>query len=406
MVEAIKNNPDEAFIPSGYMQPLNAPSFISAPLESDKLPRISQTEPFKKDRISRAEIDNSPLTVFRPSKPQLAPPVSSHGLPQLAILKTLDNLHEMGKKIHLNQILSLDEIQEKIEQLQAENMKHLKESSERAKESAFWKVLGQIASCIASAINLVFGISLIAGGSPILGGIVIAAALITIANMAFSECGIWSWVAKQLANENEERERILVVALPLIVAILAAILSIAAIGALNFNCTGNAEQLALELNQLGTTEELAISLEGINTGVAATEELAISLEGINTGMGAAGDLAVSLENLNNVNNALGAAAGNGQALDISSQVLLITKVALGLAEGVATIGKGVNESQGLYSKAELTKVQKELTFNERDLEAVATNMEKTMKDLRQSTDHASKIIKLSVYANKLVTQPV
>lgn len=174
---------------------------------------------------------------FKPSMPVLEPPsnfskAAPHKPPMgyndmiLAIISSLEDIHKVGGSIQLTQNKEFTTTQQKISELQEKELVELKEKAERAAQSGFWSFLQTIGSYILSAINVVLGLFLASQGSAIIGGVMIAAGLIEVANLAFSTCGIWSWLADYLAGENEELAQQLATILPGAVGLTAAALGV------------------------------------------------------------------------------------------------------------------------------------------------------------------------------------
>jgi methyl-accepting chemotaxis protein len=155
-------------------------------------------------------------------------PVSPRKSLEMTLINTLERLHTVSYKQIDLQVKILEELETELARLNTENMEKLKESSEKTKENSFWTFLKKIGSLILSAISFIFGVSLITtGAAAVLGAVMIVSSIMAIANLVMSEAGLWGWVAKQLAGENEELKKQLEFYLPLAFGILTAAVGLA-----------------------------------------------------------------------------------------------------------------------------------------------------------------------------------
>lgn len=156
------------------------------------------------------------LPVWTPERPQLTPPCDYR------LIRETERARKLGSSILDTLTMRLGQIKENIKEISAENIKKLKETAERASTSSFWSILKKIATCILSALSIVFGVALIgSGGGALIGGAMVASGILSIANFALSEIGAWDWVAKQLASDNEEWRQRLATILPAAFGIVA-----------------------------------------------------------------------------------------------------------------------------------------------------------------------------------------
>jgi hypothetical protein len=138
------------------------------------------------------------------------------------LLAATDESRNLGDMILDNLGTRLKNVKLRIREISTENIQKLKEAAQRAAESSFWSTLKKIATSLLSAISIVFGISLVAsGGGALIGGAMIASGILSLANFAMSETSAWDWIAKQLSYDNEERRKMLAMALPGAVGIIA-----------------------------------------------------------------------------------------------------------------------------------------------------------------------------------------
>ncbi|MBS0604340.1 MAG: hypothetical protein JSS60_04790 [Verrucomicrobia bacterium] len=178
---------------------------------------------------------------WRPERPLLTAPgdLPPPRLPlsDYRLLAATDETRSLGNQIMDSLSLRLTGVKEKIREVSAENIKKLKESAERASASNFWSILKKVATCLLSAVSIVFGIALVAsGGGALIGGAMIASGILSLANFAMSELGTWDWVADQIAHNNEDLKSKLKMILPAAVGIVAG--GIGLVGSVNGIVTG------------------------------------------------------------------------------------------------------------------------------------------------------------------------
>lgn len=182
---------------------------------------------------SIARKDVNPLFEnYRPSRPDLKANISSA---VCDYLQTLDQIYGLSADLQKTQLAELERLRADLQEVQRQKAEQLQETAKKNEESGVWGVLQAIGSFIIAAISAIAGVFLVTTGvAPVVGGLAIAASLFTIANGAIlTPEGFWGWVAKQIAGENEELERFIAVVLPLTLGLLAAGVSLYAVGQLN-----------------------------------------------------------------------------------------------------------------------------------------------------------------------------
>jgi hypothetical protein len=165
-----------------------------------------------------------PKEIERPqlTPPELLPCIGS-SIGALRLIGVTDESRALGGALLETFSARLAQVKEKISAISADNIQKLKEAAERANSSHFWSTLQKIATCLLSALSLVFGVAIVAsGGGALIGGAMIASGILSLANFALSECGAWDWIAGQIAHDNEEHKKKLAMILPLAVGIVAA----------------------------------------------------------------------------------------------------------------------------------------------------------------------------------------
>lgn len=206
----------------------------------------------------------SPPLVLQPAfeRPRLIPPISSsnaakstlaktaaraplfeteetheetHELPrfrkptcsELKFIAAMATFRSIGDGIINSVADRLDLFKIKLQNLSAEAAQKVREAAERAADVGFWALLKKIATCLVAALSIFVGGALIStGASPLVGGAMIGSGLLSITNFTFSEAGIWDWVAKKLAGEDEQRRNQIATLLPTILGISSALIGI------------------------------------------------------------------------------------------------------------------------------------------------------------------------------------
>jgi hypothetical protein len=161
---------------------------------------------------------------WRPERPVLTPPdaLPRRTSSEYRFLAATDAVRGVGNSILDTLGTRLENLKHKIKEISAAHIQKLKEAAKRASASGFWAMLKKIATCLLSAISIVFGISLVAtGGGALIGGAMIASGILSLSNFAMSETGAWDWICEQLAADNEERQKMLSWILPGAVGVIA-----------------------------------------------------------------------------------------------------------------------------------------------------------------------------------------
>ncbi len=161
-------------------------------------------------------------TLTPPSFQQQTPsPTTLPSLSELRFLAAMESFRSFGDEVLSTLGVRLETFRLQLQEISAENLKKLKQAAENAKSADFWSLLTKVANSLLSAFSIVIGISLVStGAGTLIGGAMIASGIFSIANMLMFESGIWDWVAKKLANEDENRRQMLAMLLPSIVGVL------------------------------------------------------------------------------------------------------------------------------------------------------------------------------------------
>ncbi len=254
-----------------YIPAVDAPIL---PVEAVKMLSLPSSNP----EVTFEQVAPAISKSFSLSKPELTPPKAGASKQPLSynqtissIISTLEEIHETGRVMHETQTKDLARVQGKIQELQQENIKVVKDAAEKNQSSGSgWSMLQTIGSYILSAINTILGGLLFAQGATLVGGMMIASGLISIANLAFSATDMWSWIAEQLAEGNKEYAKQLEQILPGVVGLIATALSLP--GAVQLwqrpDLVGGAAQL---LSVMQSTLSLVSGVAAISKGFSDYE---------------------------------------------------------------------------------------------------------------------------------------
>lgn len=287
------------------------------------------TGPVRAAASDTIEASGSAPRAWTPERPKLTPPDATFRS-EYRLLAATDESRSLGSKVLGILATRLEHIKLTIQEIATQNIQKLKESAARAADSHFWGILKKIATALLSAISIVIGVGLVAtGGGAFVGGAMIASGVLSLANFALSETGAWDWVATQLSNGNEERRKMLSIALPAGVGILAGGIGIAG------------------------------SIHGFLTG----------------------------------------------ALQFAEQAATIAQSLLAIFNSVVTIGKGGADARLIWSQADLSFIQGQLTGLRAQFDSVMREIQGSMNDFRAVKSYTKKIVKTLSQSNiQLVRQ--
>jgi hypothetical protein len=185
---------------------------MSTCAKSEKTPHTAQ--------LFESDTDEETRVTPRPGFPK---PTCS----ELKFIAAMSTFRSIGDEIVNTVADRLDLFKIKLQNLSAEAVQKVREAAERASDVGFWALLKKIATCLVAALSIFVGGALIStGASPLVGGAMIGSGLLSITNFTFSEAGIWDWVAKKLASEDEERRNQIATLLPTILGISSALIGI------------------------------------------------------------------------------------------------------------------------------------------------------------------------------------
>lgn len=302
----------------------------------ERLPPISPTALSSLEEFTRSKAalrlqdsmhaSDSP-THYSPSMPELSLPYGNRPAPSmnaaiLDIIASMDEIHQTSARVQQVRNLQIGRDQKRISALQQKEVEALKEEALKTQESGVWSYLQKIGSYVLSAINFVLGGILFSTGSALIGGAMIFAGIFSAITATVTP-EFWSWLSKQLAEDNEELAKQLSEIFPTAIGLVGA--------ALNF---------------LGTFEAWTIY----------------------------------------------------EQLDWTAHSILVAKTALGLAEGVTTIGKGISDHGVAKSRVHQTQFQAQITHHDHALKTLTKHMESWMKTLTQRTSLTADTLQLYVHS--------
>jgi hypothetical protein len=194
----------------------------ATPSASSEFPPVVLPLKAQSDQLNRSTSPQQQTSSLRPS---LTPP--SVTLSELRLIQVLGKLQKHGDAIMSNLQTRLTIHREEIHRLSGESIQRLRDAATHAQSSLFWSILQKAATCILSALSIVFGAALLGvGGGALVGGAMIASGILAIANFSMTEGGGWDWVAKMLAAEDQSLHNQLKWILPAAVGILSGAIGV------------------------------------------------------------------------------------------------------------------------------------------------------------------------------------
>lgn len=314
------------------------------PSESSQPIKFSVTEDpsYSCDTLANAQLN---IPSYTPSKPKLESP-QPHCL-ERKILDSLDRMYSSGAKWREMHIEDIENVEQKLKKVSEENSLKLKESAERTQNSNAWEYLKKAGAFLLAAISTVLGMALVStGGGALIGGAMIASGITTLANLAFTEAGLWDWVATKLVHENEDLRRKVATLIPAAISLVCA------------------------------------------------------------GIGIVGGLGSTIPSLTNALTA-GGNIGLASGITLTLQKFLgIMDVALNIAIGGSTVLKGINDYRNLNLRADMTQLKQELNTHTDAIERSMGAMERFQKAQARISESAAQIITMTIDANQRILMQV
>lgn len=185
------------------------------PLDPAVLEHLDADEPLP------VELPPPAPLAFAPSKPKLV-------RPELLIMALDKKLKALSKRTMNISLTKIEKENLTLEKLIMQQISTDTDLADSKNEAFIWSMLKNIGSCIMAVFQMVFGSYLIStGGGAGAGSALIASGMLALANAALSESGGWNWIAACMEEDNAEKQEMIAIILPLVVATLSIGLSIA-----------------------------------------------------------------------------------------------------------------------------------------------------------------------------------
>jgi len=178
---------------------------------------------FQEAPIVDAPVYDAPFqhSEFAPSKPRLK-------APELMIMDMDQKLKRLSKRTMALSLNKIDHENSLLEKLIGQQIDADTDLSDSQNQAFIWTILKNIGSCIMAVFNMVFGGFLIStGGGTAAGSALVASGFLALANVALSEAGGWNWIAECMEGESKDKQEMIAIILPVIVATLSIGLSLA-----------------------------------------------------------------------------------------------------------------------------------------------------------------------------------
>lgn len=202
--------------------------------------------PYHLSLSTQADLYEEQISLDTPvalTPPSLLPPSSEYQL-----LSTIDALCDIKNRLMMTQADRLLAIKEELSRASDAFIRRLQEICEGLKSSEQWHSLKKVSTSLLSALSLIAGLGAMATPSTaLIGGALITAGILSIGNIAMTECKGWHQVAKTLSMGNAHTEKQLQHFLPIVSGILAAGCSVAGS---TYALTSNGLSLASQASQI------------------------------------------------------------------------------------------------------------------------------------------------------------
>jgi hypothetical protein len=205
--------------------------------------------------------------------PPLPPPQSALSFH----LQTVAKLEAVGLRKKQVEEEWLDFISFEMEELSHEALEKMKESAEKYNESWIWSTLRKVADCILSAINIIFGVTLVAtGAGTLIGGLLIASGILSLVNLVCVETRAWDKFAEAVAGKDKALRNQLRAWIPGAIGIASGVIGAAgSIGAVLFASLNLAQKGILMAN---TAANMAANIAKMGEGITYSENLQIQAD--------------------------------------------------------------------------------------------------------------------------------
>lgn len=240
------------------------PALVKTAHEHERARSQSHQPPKVHDTLGVAP---QPLkTNFTPSRPEL--PF------EMRLIKTVNRARDVSQDSLHNTAKGLEIHQQELDDLTKKKLEKLREKCEQTQAAGVWETLRIIGAAILGAISAFFGLTLWGvGASTFVGAALIASGVLTVTNLAFTEFGIWNWIAEKLADDNEEKQKKIAAILPTVVTIVACGLGFAGMAA--FGLWGDLSAVPKGLALLQTVGNV-LTIGGTAAGKICQARIALS----------------------------------------------------------------------------------------------------------------------------------
>jgi hypothetical protein len=188
--------------------PVQAPraAYANAPIKAQDSYGVSSLE---KSALSK---ESSPL--FSP--PKLIP---------ILHLQAMEKTYQIATELTETACEAITSSSEKIQSKMTEKALALQKVAQRTIQEEAWSILQMVGTCVLATYNIALGFEMLSS-SPLLGGIIIAAGILSTANIAIEKTQGWNFIAEKLAKDNEDLRKQLLLFGPTVLNSLSLALSV------------------------------------------------------------------------------------------------------------------------------------------------------------------------------------
>lgn len=170
---------------------------------------------------------------FTPSRPLLASPmeVQKTLCSELRLINVVNNARAASQQSLQLGGDRLEIHKGELKTLLSEKALKLREVCQKTQTASTWETLRKIGTAILSAVSVFLGLTLFSATSPLVAGALITSGTLALANLAFTDAGLWNWVAEKLAADNEEKQKKIAALIPCVIGLTACGLGLIGFGA-------------------------------------------------------------------------------------------------------------------------------------------------------------------------------
>jgi len=214
--------------------------FLHSSPSIEKVRALSPPTPFATENLlvssSIAKANAVATQNYEPSKPTLEKPKDPKHVEEEKKLKTnpvphliemVRCLEKLGKEVSQMQKKRVEALAAKMREFTLEEAKVQEEALALSKQVGLWSFLEDLGNMILGGISSVFGYTIATTSSPLVGGMLITAGVMSVTNIVFKHADVWSYLAHEVAGEDQELEKKLLTYLPAAFGITSTALGIA-----------------------------------------------------------------------------------------------------------------------------------------------------------------------------------